>query len=259
VLRAAVARLRVGLVLQQAGLALLLFLLGVAWLRLPDGSAADVIGTILLGLLLIAIAGVGESWLVLHLSGLTPTRGRLLRGTLFLMAGAALWLIWSALLNHLHGSNLLSAGYLNSRIPRPLRSIFSFQHIALWLFWMWATLHWIGSGVIVALVFIATVSSRPASTMRGALRCLSYWIVLVFGSICAIVLSGSLLQWTPGHGLGIEMVSMALRLGATLLVNATLLSLLLTILAVCVGRSDAAYSAPGGTPAESHPRTVEGP
>jgi hypothetical protein len=259
VLRSALVRLRVGLVLQQIGLALLLLLLAVVWLRLPDASVADVMGTILLGLVLLAIAGVGESWLALRLSGQPLTWGRLMRGTLALMMGVALWFAWSAVLDHLHGNHPLWAGYLNSRLPRSLRSVLSYEHIALCMDWTWAAFQWIGTGVLAIVVFAATASRSPLRAMLHVLSCLTYWLVLIVGAICATGLTGSLLQWTPGHGLGIEMVSLALRFSAAVLLDATLISLLLAVLAVCVRRSDAAYSAPGGTPAESHPRTVEGP
>jgi len=94
----------VRLVLQQIGLALLVFLLYALWLRVPDASALDVIGSALLALLAVAVAGAGESALLLRLAGRARTPERLLRGALLLLAGAVLWFGWTALLNHLRGS-----------------------------------------------------------------------------------------------------------------------------------------------------------
>jgi hypothetical protein len=42
-------------------------------------------------------------------------------------------------------------------------------------------------------------------------------------------------------------------------VDATVVCLLLAILAACVRQADALYSTPAGTPDDSHPRTVDNP
>jgi hypothetical protein len=100
---------------------------------------------------------------------------------------------------------------------------------------------------------------RPLRCTLRALGSVTYWIVLLAGAALASVLTGLLLQWTPGQGLRIEMVSLILRLGASILVDASAACLLLAILAAVVQRSDALYSASAGTPDDSHPRTAETP
>lgn len=259
VLRSALALVSVRLVLQQIGLALLVFALTAMWLRIPDASVVDVIGSALLALIVLAIGGAAESAIILRLSGHARTPSRLLRGALLLLAGAALWLAWSTLLDHIHGDDYLRAGYLNSRFPHSLRNFFSFQHILLWLGWIWTTLLWIGAGVIGLFVFAATASIRPADAIARALRSFTYWISVVLGATAAILLTSSLIHWTPVHGLRIEALGLAIRLSLALLVDAIAVCLVLAILAVCVRRSDAIYSTPAGTPEESHPRTVENP
>lgn len=258
-LRSAFALMSVRVVLQQIGLALLVFALTAIWLRIPDASVVDVIGTALLALIVLAIAGAGESAIILRLSGHARTPMRLLRGALLLLAGAALWLAWSTLLDHIHGGDFLRAGYLNSRFPHSLRNFFSFQHILLWLGWMWTTLLWIGAGVIGLFVFAVISGIRPSGAIARALRSFTYWIVVVLGSMSATVLTSSLIHWTPVHGLRIEALVLAIRLSVALLVDGVVVCLVLAILAVCVRRSDAPYSAPTGTPDESHPRTVDNP
>jgi len=257
--RSALVRLSAGFVLQQIGLALLVFALSVLWLRVPDASALDVMGSVVLGLVVLAVAGMGESWLLLRLAGRERTRIKLLRGMLSMLAGVGLWWGWSALIDHLQGYDSLWAGYLNSRFPHALRNILSYRHIDLWLGWTWTALEWIGVGVVAIFVFAATASRRPIRGVISALSCATYWVALILGTACATVITGSVMGWTPGHGLGIEMVSLVLRLSATVLVDAAVVSLLLAILAVCVQRGDIGYETPAGTPVESQPRIVEEP
>lgn len=259
VLRGALSLLSVRLVLAQIGLALLVFLLYVVWLRMPDASVLEVIASMLLALIAIAVAGAGESALLLHLAGRARTAGRLLRGTLLLLAGAALWFAWSALLGHLHTNDSLHAGYWNSRLPHPLRNFFSYEHILLWLGWFWATLTWAGAGVIALLVFAGTASARPVRAVALAARSVTFWTAVVLCAAAASVGTSLLLEWTPGHGLRVELMSLVLRLGLAMLIDAILACFLLAILAACVRRADALYATPAGAPDESQPRTADNP
>jgi len=259
VMRSAFMLLNVRLVLQQIGLALLIFLFYVLWLRVPDASVLDVIGSVLLALIALAVAGAGESALALRLTGRPRTLGKLVRGTLLLLAGIALWLAWNALLNHLQENDPLRAGYWNSRVPHQLRNFFSFEHILLWLGWLWSTLAWIGAGIIALFVFVWTASARPVRAIMVAARSIAYWAAVVLCAVGAAVGTGSLLQWTPGHSLRVQIISLILRLRLAVLVDAVLVCLVLAILAACVRQSDALYATPAGTPDESQPRTVDNP
>lgn len=259
ILRSAVAKLSVGFVLQQIGLGLLVFALGVLWLRVPDASALDVFGSVVLGLLILVVAGMGEAWLMLRLTGLERTVPRLLRGMVLMLVGVLLWWGWSALLDHLHGFDSLWAGYLNSKFPHGLRNLFSYRHIDLWLGWTWTALAWIGAGKIIVFVCAGTASRRPVRAYITGVTCATYWVALIVGTACATVLTNWLLEWTPGHGLSIEIASLVLRLVVVVLVDAAVVSLLLAIVAECMQRSDAGYEMPAGTPVESQPRIVEEP
>lgn len=259
VLRNALSLLTARLVLEQIGLALLVFLLYVLWLRMPDASVLEVIGSMFLALITLAITGAGESAIVLHLAGRTRTPGRLLRGALLLLAGVAIWFAWSALLDHLQGDDSLRAGYWNSRFPHQLRNLFSYEHILLWLGWAWMMLAWIGAGVIALLVFAATASAEPLRTIAVAARSVTYWAAVVLGAAAATVGTSALLEWTPGHGLRVELMSLILRLSLATFIDAILVCLLLATLAACVQRADTLYATPGGTPEESQPRTADNP
>jgi len=265
-LRSALGQMSVRLVLQQIGLALLVFLLYALWLHVPDASAFDVIGSAVLGLMVIAVAGGGEFAIALPLAGRARTPGRLARGAVLLLVGAVLWFGWSTLLDHLrgpyHANDNLWAGYLNSRFPHQLRNVFSYRHILLWLGWMWAILGWIGTGLIAIFAFTGTASAQPLRAMAHALRSVTYWVAVVVGGMAASAITSALIGWTPGHGLRVEMLSLVLRLIATILVDAVVVCLLLAILGACVRRTNearAAYSIPAGTPDASQPRTVDIP
>jgi hypothetical protein len=259
VLRPALTLFSIRLVLEQIGLALLVFLLYVVWLRMPDASVLEVIGSAALALVILAVAGAGESVLILRLADHPRTPSRLLRGTLLLLAGVALWFAWSALLDRLDANDFLYAGYWNSRFPHSLRNFFSFEHILVWLQWLWAILQWIGAGIITLFVFAATASTRPLRAALRGLRSVTYWVTVVIGIACATVLTASLIDWTPGHGLRIEMMSLVARLAVAVFIVAGIACLLLAVVAACVRQTDALYAAPAGTPAESQPRTADNP
>jgi len=112
-------------------------------------------------------------------------------------------------------------------------------------------LGWIGAGLVAIAVFAGTASVRPLRAAGCALRSITYWAALVAGTMAATAITGALVNWTPGHGLRVEMLSLVLRLAAAALIDAAVVCLLLAILAACMYQSDEAgapYSTPAGTP-----------
>jgi hypothetical protein len=262
VLRGGLRRLSVRFVARQIALAILLFLLWALWLNLPDASALEVLASVIVALLILAIAGGGESALILQLCGRKPTPTLLARGALLMVVAAGLWFAWSALITALGANDPQWAAYWNSQLPHQLRYVFTYGHIALWLGWFWNTLAWAGAGVLAIFVVSFTASLRPMRSVTVALRSVSFWLWLLLGTFVASAVTSSLFGWTPGHGLRREMASLGFRLCAAVAVEAFVLCVLLATLAECVRRADdlpAAYSAPAGTPDESQPRTVDNP
>jgi hypothetical protein len=266
VLRSALSLMSIRLVLEQMGLALLVFLLYVLWLRIPDASVLDVIGSAVLALLILAVAGAGESSLMLRTAGRARTLSGLLRGTLFLLAGVALWFAWSALMGHFRGdynqNDGTLAGYLNARLPHAFRYVFTYERILSCIVWGWELLGGIVAGVIAAFIFSWIAALRPIRAVAILLRSVGYWCVVVLVSASTTLLTTLLLQWTPGHGLRVEMASMALRLSIAVLGDTAAACLLLTTLAVFTRRADALdvlHATPAGTPDESQPRTADNP
>lgn len=269
IVRPALALFSFRLVLHQIALVLLVFALSVIWLRIPDASAIDVAASVFLAFLVLGIAGAGESALILRLANRRRTLTTLVRGTVFLLLGVALWIACSTALDHLQTNDSLRAGYLNSQFPHSLRNVFSYEHILLWLGWIWTLHQAICIGLITLFPVTATASSQPLRAIKRALHSLAYWIVTLVGVSCAVALTTALIRWTPGHGLRIETLSLALRLGLALLADGVVVCLLLAILVACVGQENAqeilpgdasnAVHSPWGTPEESQPRTVDNP
>jgi hypothetical protein len=256
-LRSALARMSVRGVAAQIGLLLVVFLLAVLWLRIPDASALDVAASALLGLLTLAIAGAGQANLFLRLCGRpAPWRIRI-RGALLVLAGIGLALGWWLLLSRWRGNDYEVSGYLNSILPHGMRHFCTYERIALWLSWFWTTVTWLGAGVVAICVFAGTAAAHPIRAILRTLRLGAWWIALLMGTGSATILTNALVEWTPGHGLGIELLSLILRLFTVILFDALVACFLLAVLASCLLDSDARYET--GTPDESHPRTAGNP
>jgi hypothetical protein len=257
-LREALSVLRPVHVLAQIGLAVLVFLLSILWLRLSDASAAWLVVTVVLGVVILLTAGAGEAALLLALTGESRSRAKLLRGALIVLVLIALWFGWTVLLSH-HGDDGLRAAYINSKLPHRLRYTFSFENLLLLLRWLWDAVAWIGTGILAALLLPLIPDGTPLRSTGCALRSLSFWITLVLGTLAASLLTGELLQWTAGSGLSIELVSLFFRLGLTALIDAVVVCLFLAVIAVCVRRVNTQPVTPAGTPDVSQPRTAPNP
>jgi hypothetical protein len=259
ILRRALTLLRLRFVLLQFGLALLVFLLFAAWLRLPDSSIFAVVASALLAVIVLAIALFGEVLLLRRLRALASTRGTLLRGAVAILLAVLIWYAWSAFLNHQSLNDGLRAGYWNSRFPHGYRNTFSYMNIVKWLGWLWVSLQWIGTGLLLAPAVATAQSSRSARAARRVWRSGTYWLVFFVSAILATSFTGFFLNWTPGHGLRVETISLALRLGAVVIVDLLLACFVLAVITALTERSDERYSTPGGTPETSQPRTTEIP
>ena len=185
--------------------------------------------------------------------------GKTSTGTAALLVGMAMWLGWSAWIDHLSGGNYQLGGYLNSRFPHGMRNFFSYTHIVTGLSWVELAAVWSGAGALGLTVVAVTASARPLRAMAVAFRSVSCWVVLIVGSTGAAILTTRLMQWVPGRTLRVEMISLLARLAGVILVDVSVAASVMAISAACVRRSDAAYATPAGTPETSHERTAEIP
>jgi hypothetical protein len=245
--------------LMQCGLALVVLLLSAVWLRIPDSTGFEIAFTVLLGLLILALALGGETALLLQLRGVKLRSIRVLRGAVVLLIASVLWCACSACIDHLSAQDLLRAGYLNSRFSHSSRNFFSFPHLLLWFGWLWIALRWLGTGVLLAL---AVPAVQMRQLFRPGLRVLgsaSYWLEWLTVALLVSFTTDALTSWTPGHGLRAEMISVVLRLGVIAVVDLVLGCYLLTTITAVVERWAIAHATPGGTLETSQPRTEESP
>jgi hypothetical protein len=259
IVRNAFAALSLRLLLAQLGFAAIVFLLIVVWLRLPDASALSVVATVLLGVLLLALISGGEVALMLSLYGRPLTPSRILKGAVAFLACIALWLLWSWVIAALESRETLLAGYLNSRFPASLRNVFSYQHLYLAMEWAASLLLWLAAGVFAALAYSIAASTRPRHAMRSIIASATYWVALIFGCFAASALTVRLMNWTPGHSLGIEMSSLVARLILVTVVDAAIALFVLAVIAACIRRSEASYETAEGGPDGSQPLTMATP
>ena len=245
-LRGALRRFTLKLLLLQIALGVTVCLLAMLWLRLPDASALQVAASFVLGLLVVAIATMGQSWIALWLAHEERTSRRLLIGAASIIVAVLLWCLLSQWITSLHAGDSQRASYLNSRFPHGLRSFFTYKHISQWLGWLWSLLLWIAAGILAAASYAVTIG-RPRAILR-TLVSVTWWVALVLLCILATTVTGKMMDWTPGHGLGVELLSLIARLGFVVILDGAVISLLLAILVQ-------AQAIPDGTPEASQPRT----
>ena len=250
------ARRTATIALQQVALSALLFLLLAGWLHIPDANALEVLASVVLALLVVGVAGAGESWIALRLTERGVNTRGLLRGMGIVFTAALIWFLISVGIDHVAAKNELYAGYLNSRSRASARSVFTYEHIGLWLGWMENGFRWIAAELLAAAAFASITSETPLRGLRGILLAWRYWLALLLLTLVGAVITGRLLFWTPGHGLRVEMLSFALRILSAIALNAVSVTLLLQAMAGAVLR----YQSVGtGAPVTSQPRTVENP
>lgn len=246
-------------VLKQMMLALIVVMLSIGWLRLSDSNVLWVSSSLLLGLAILAVAGGGETALLLSLAGQARSRGRLLRGSLLLFVGVVLWYLVEIVIHHAQAGDPLRAGYYNSRFNASARSHFTYEHIIMWLGWLWTTLRWVCASVLGALFIAPIPATRPGPAIGRTVRSLTYWVATALFCFGGSAVTDALVEWTPGHGLGVEIVSVTLRLLCAFVVDAVLACLVLAVILECVRRAELGYKARAGTPAVSQPQTAEIP
>jgi hypothetical protein len=258
IFRNALSRVSFRFVLLQLGLVLIVALLFAAWLHIPDSGVIAVSATLLLAALILVLAFCGEASLLRRLAGLE--RGRMLSGAIALLIAAALWLVWSTWLNHFDESGFIAraAGYANSRFPHSFRNIFTLENLLRWLGWMWLALKWLG-GILVAIAVPFAQTSRPVRAGLRVLFSLSYWITLAVSAIIVTVITQGLIEWTPGHGLRVETISLIFRLGAVAIIDAALACCVLAVITAVVVRLEGRHAIPDGGPELSQPRSVDIP
>ena len=242
--------------LQQIALAAVVFLLLAGWLHIPDANAFEVMASVVTALLIFGVIGAGETAIALRLTGRPVAVRRLLLGTGVLFVALLGWYAISIVLQHLGTQNGLRAGYYNSKLPAGMRHVFSYEHLYLWLDWLWRGLGWIAGGLLGAAAFACATCDRRLRGLASILRSGRYWLSLLLLTIVGGIVFGTLLNWTPGHGLAVEFFSLVVRVLTVILAEALVVALLFHAMAAGVLRvQDAGKPAPDS----NQPRTADVP
>jgi hypothetical protein len=236
VFRRALELLTLGLLAQQLALAIVASVLFIVWLHIPDAGAFQILLTLLLAIFLATVVFGGEALILLRLRPLPNRPRRLLLGAIALLLASLLSIAWSLLLAYLSRHNAVWAGYLNSRLPASNRVFFSYLRLTRWLEWLRCGLQWIANGMVLATALAVLIGSRG---LRSSLRLIGspvYWLMLAFTAFAGTSLTRTLINWTPGHGLPVEMTSLILRLGTAVIIDLLLLCTFATISAALLER-----------------------
>jgi hypothetical protein len=228
-------------VIAQFAGTLLLVLAGVAWTRLPDKHAWQVLLTLALPLVLLAALLALEAGTMRKLLDAEERRVRFVWGALMLLGWIALGLIAWMILDWCGDQTDLWASYLNSIAPAAARArLFSNEHIQHWL----AILIWIVRWIVVPgkLIPLAVESAQcgwrlPCGKLLRAVLNWRWWIAVVPASLLAVALPCHFFAGTP-HGTATHQVwAVVLKLAATYLLAMVSWIMLLAWSAVLLART----------------------
>ncbi|MEK6398601.1 MAG: hypothetical protein V4734_10995, partial [Terriglobus sp.] len=242
--------------LQQIALAAVVFVLVVLWLQIPDANAFEVFASVVLALLIALLTGAGECAIALGLIGRRFTARSMCVGTCVVLVAAFFWWLLSAVIDHVSANDALRAGYWNSRFPASLRNVFTFEHLVVWLGWGWSLLRYVIAGLVAAAAFAVIASGSPVRATLAIWGSIRYWVFLLLFVVVGAIVTDTLIGWTPGHGIRVELLSLAARLLLVILLNAATVALLMQSMAHAVLRTQAVG---GVDPVTSHPRTEDMP
>jgi hypothetical protein len=244
-------RLRLSLpwVAAQFWVTLLLVLAGVAWTRLPDQYAWQVGLTLLLPLVLLAVALVLQAGTMRKLLNQEQGRVPLAMGALTLVAWAALvWLAWW-LLDWCDDQIPLWAGYLNSRASAHTRAtLFSYEHIQRWLTLAEWILRWI---VVPAKVIPHAMASAQWGwrlPWRKLIRLLlnwRWWLAIGIAALVSVTLPSHFFSGLPQGTVAHQVWAVIFKLIGAYLLPVCCWVLLLAWAAVLLSRNRPSAARPG--------------
>jgi hypothetical protein len=212
--RTALGKIRLPLFALLWGGNLLLLLLGFAWLQIPDSHTWQFV----LSMLSAFVLACAFCWL--QVTVFARLRGAVQPGSLWIrmLAFAILITAWFLLAQWIaSGNNGVGqlAYYWNSRLSASHRIVFTPARIV-------STLNWV---LLLAQFFLAAILIPAAIELgtRGVrgLRLTEivrpwkrwqFWLVVYVAGICSVEATSALVNWIPGHGVGMETFSVLARL-----------------------------------------------
>ena len=229
-----------GWVALQFGLTLVLLLVGLAWTRLPDKHAWQVVLSLLIPLLLAISALELQAGTVRRLADDDGRRVKLVWGAAALLVwvafGATLW----ALLDWCDDQIPLWAGYLTSKASAHARAMmFTYEHLVSWL----GDLEWVVRWIVIPAKLIPYSAASALwgwrLPVRRILRFLfnwRWWLGVLLASLLGVLLPGRFFSGTPGGTVLHQEWSVGLKLAGAYLLAVGCWVLVLGWWAVLFGR-----------------------
>lgn len=207
----------------------LLFLLLIVWLWIPERHSAQLILTVLLGLIIVAGALLLHAATLAHFrechSGRVAPAHSAIRGCLCHLPSFLAWLLMVAFLfyklDEAGEQSFAAAAYFRSMLPTSVRAFFSqaeIDHTMIWV--VWIAKYYLLPVLLLPLGMQLAFLGVGRDAFRNAFRPLGrigYWLIMAALSLLGVWLPAHLMNWKPGAGLSVQMISLILRLLAAYL------------------------------------------
>lgn len=200
----------------------LILLAGIGWTRLPEKHWWQVVLSLLMPLLLLALSLVLKAGTVRRMLSGREGRVWLIWGALALLLWMILaWLIW-ALLDSWDDRIFLWASYLNSKAPAGWRGrLFTFQHLSLWF----TQIEWLLRWIVLPTLLIPFGAASAVRALRirwlSTLHVVHNWrwfLAVVLFALLGVALPTHFFAGTPGGTLTAQLWAVVFKLaGAYLL------------------------------------------
>jgi hypothetical protein len=218
---------------------LVLIILGVLWLQIPDSHVWEFAFSILFACGLLALFFWCCSWVFKKM--LKPAeKERWWLQWILLAAVIVAWRLLQMPIDRLLEHSALYAGYWTSRLPHWLRGLRTYEHLAVLQDWVYFSLRLIVTGLLLPVAIVAGASRFRGNAKRifGVWLQWWYWVAVLVCGWIAFALSGNLMDWTPGHGLIAEMLSLLVRLGCVFTLDVLLACFVQAVIVVGLRRSE---------------------
>ena len=211
--------------------------LGVLWLQIPDSHVWEFVFSILLACgLLVAFFWFYSGVFKRMLKPAKEERWWL--QWILLAAVVIAWWLLKMPIDRLVEHRGLYAGYWTSRLPHGLRWLRTYEHLVLLQDWIYFSLRLVVTGLLlpVAVVVGASRLRDGAGRIFGVWSRWWYWVAALGCGWIAFAVSGKLMDWTPGHGLAGEILSLLVRLGFVFTLDVLLAYFVLAVIVVGLRR-----------------------
>jgi hypothetical protein len=211
--------------------------LSVLWLQIPDSHLWEFVFSILFACGLLALFFSGCTWLFKKMLKSFEEERWWLQWML-LAAVIVVWWLLQMPIDKLLEHRALYAGYWTSRLPHWLRWLRTYENLVLLQNWVYFSLRLVVTALLLPIAVIAGASRIRGSAGRilGLWSQWWYWAATFVCGWVAFAVSGTLMNWTPGHSLMSELLSLLVRLGFVFTLDVILACFVLAVIVVGLRR-----------------------